>query len=323
MIVAGIDEAGYGPLLGPLVVGSCAIELPGLLGDEDPPCLWTRLKKVVSRTRSRTGQRLHVNDSKAVYTPAAGLRELERSVLSMHAGYDRFAPTLDALLASVAPSVVQPIAASRWYQPLRDEPFPLEQEAMSIQVFANAFKSEQARTGTRLVYLNAQVLLERELNQQLHATRNKSSVLFSTTAIHLDHLLRRFGNQDLVVFCDRQGGRSHYGHLLRLMFEEWDLRIVCEEDSRAEYHLLQGDARVRVIFAEKAEARCLSVAVASMLSKYLREALMRRFNAWWRQWLPELAPTAGYYQDGTRFLREIDAKRRELDIPDVELIRSR
>jgi ribonuclease HII len=80
---------------------------------------------------------------------------------------------------------------------------------------------------------------------------------------------------------------------------------------------------VRLIFTEKAEAQCLPVAVASMLSKYLREAMMRRFNAWWRQHLPDVAPTAGYYGDGVRFLQDIDAKRRELAIPDADLIRSR
>ena len=67
----------------------------------------------------------------------------------------------------------------------------------------------------------------------------------------------------------------------------------------------------------------MSVAVASMLSKYLREGLMRRFNAFWRKYLPDVTPTAGYYNDGQRFLQDIDIKRRELGIADELLIRSR
>ena len=67
----------------------------------------------------------------------------------------------------------------------------------------------------------------------------------------------------------------------------------------------------------------MSVALASMLSKYLREGLMRRFNAFWRQYLPDVAPTAGYYGDGQRFLQDIDAKRREMGIRDELLIRAR
>jgi len=48
MILAGIDEAGYGPLLGPLVVGCCAFEIEGE-ATEGVPCLWKRLTKLVSR----------------------------------------------------------------------------------------------------------------------------------------------------------------------------------------------------------------------------------------------------------------------------------
>ena len=68
MVIAGIDEAGYGPLLGPLVVGCCAFEVDG--DDLDPladakswPCLWKRLRRYVSRNRSKTGRKLHVNPS--------------------------------------------------------------------------------------------------------------------------------------------------------------------------------------------------------------------------------------------------------------------
>jgi hypothetical protein len=80
---------------------------------------------------------------------------------------------------------------------------------------------------------------------------------------------------------------------------------------------------VRILFCEKAESQCLPVAVASMLSKYIREALMVRFNAFWKQHLPDVTPTAGYYQDGSRFLADIHDKRLELGIPDDLLIRAR
>jgi hypothetical protein len=50
---------------------------------------------------------------------------------------------------------------------------------------------------------------------------------------------------------------------------------------------------------------------------------MRRFNAYWRAQLPGVEPTAGYYSDGMRFLKDIEAKRVELGIPEEHLVRCR
>ena len=146
------------------------------------------------------------------------------------------------------------------------------------------------------------------------ATRNKSNVLFSVTAGHLDDLLLAYGQKKLVIICDRQGGRGHYGPMLRLMFDEWLLEIVSEVESRSEYRLIKGGHSVRIVFVEKAETQCMPVALASMLSKYLREAMMHRFNVYWRRQLPGIIPTAGYHTDGMRFLGDIQHKRRELGV---------
>ncbi len=58
--------------------------------------------------------------------------------------------------------------------------------------------------------------------------------------------------------------------------------------------------------APRADARDGFVALASIVSKTLREEWMDVFNAFWASHVPGLRPTAGYPVDAARFRRAVE-----------------
>ena len=183
------------------------------------PAYGSGCESTLSKNRCKSGRKIHVNDSKLVYNTSAGLKELERSMLSLVAASGQWCTTLDELLDRVRHRRNE-AAGYAWYAPPEGEAFPSRTGGNFVQLFAKSLRVEMERSATRCVHLCAQVVFERRFNQMIEATRNKGAALFSIAAMHLDHLLRTYGEGDLVIVCDRQGGREHYGSLLRLMFPE-------------------------------------------------------------------------------------------------------
>jgi hypothetical protein len=72
--------------------------------------------------------------------------------------------------------------------------------------------------------------------------------------------------------------------------------------------------RVQVTFEPRADVNHFCVALASMISKYLRELLMMEFNRFWQARVPKLKSTAGYPLDARRFWAEIRPAASELGI---------
>ena len=93
MIICGVDEAGYGPTLGPLVMTACALRVPDGPGGPD---VWEILADWVARSPVRRETRLVVADSKKMYSPATGLWRLEETVLAfLQAGGRHFGMKVD------------------------------------------------------------------------------------------------------------------------------------------------------------------------------------------------------------------------------------
>ena len=97
-LLVGIDEAGYGPHLGPLVVAAAAMEFRGdALPDPD---LWPALAEHVHKRPAGAKGRVIICDSKIAHAGPRGDAHLERAVLGALAAMGRRPRNLDELLAT-------------------------------------------------------------------------------------------------------------------------------------------------------------------------------------------------------------------------------
>ena len=85
------------------------------------------------------------------------------------------------------------------------------------------------------------------------------------------------------------------------------MTILEEAPGRSKYQIACAklNRRIAVQFQPESEAKHMPVALASMLAKLTREMMMARFNAYWCGRMPELKPTAGYRNDGWRWLQDV------------------
>ncbi len=300
--IVGIDEAGYGPSLGPLLIGASVWDLADEHADAD---LWSLLGAAVTRDAARRDWRLRIGDSKEVFDRKHGLAPLERVVLTLAQAADLNCDGLGAFLAALG-ATVAPTPTTPWYADLA-QPLPLDASFGSTAGVRARLLAAMNAAEARLATLRACVLTEDALNARLAHTHNKAAVLVERILRLIDwvdtHTPASFRRIHFRV--DRLGGRSHYTPLLLSSFPDRALRVEAESETTSRYRLSRGDRQWTIEFSVDADRRHLPVALASMLAKYLRESLMDRFNAYWRRWVPALRPTAGYYTDAQRFLKDI------------------
>jgi hypothetical protein len=310
-IVAGMDEAGYGPLLGPLVVCCWAFEVVDAASDVTD--LWKRLSTAVCRRPNDKRGRIAIDDSKTLKgsKDAAGhpLRHLERGVLCALGALGADAAGVpipegeEPLLARLALDPAPPLP---WYAGTPPASLPLCHARDELALSANRLRVAMDHAGVRPRGCRAVLVEPAELNRMAAAAGSKGAVngwAAMRLALQLHDALP---DADIDLACDRHGGRTRYREELARAFPDAAVRVLEESETASRYELRQGRGCLRVHFETQADARHLAVALSSMTAKYLRELRMARLNRFFTERLPSLQPTAGYVQDGRRFMAAVE-----------------
>jgi len=305
LIYAGIDEAGYGPMLGPLCLGCTVFAVAEHDPASGPPNLWRRLSSAVCRSKRDKRKRIAIDDSKNLKGAATTksvhpLHHLERGVLAMlHAKGDEI-PTTDTKLFDTL-QITQP--QHPWYAGCTDLPVAVARDPLRIA--AARLQRAMRANGVTCELLQCEVVDANELNAQVDHTGSKAAVNLTTALRLVDQIRKRFGNQHPRIVIDRHGGRVRYLRDLQLAWPEASIRVLAEEPSFSRYQLEVANQYLTITFSTEAEHKHLPVAAASMLAKYVRELFMLRMNRYFQSHQPELKPTAGYVQDARRYLADI------------------
>ncbi len=309
----GVDEAGYGPNLGPLVIGGTLWRIEQPSGDLAALDLYQRLHKVIANKPGP--QHLAIADSKVIYAKRKDWSLLEEAVL---ATYD---PTTSVLPIWQGPCEVDLTdeavgAHAPWYQGW-DTPFPVHTSDEIVARRREALNAAYQDEGVKLTEVQCMFLTAKRFNARLAKCDNKSTLLSQATMGLVCRLLQGIPpgeSHSVRIVCDKHGGRDYYLGLLQHFFPDAWWQPLEESKAVSRYTTEVGTHQVTIEFRSKGEG-FLPTALASIYAKFHREVAMLAFNRYWAKHVPGIGETAGYPVDARRFADETEAARQKLGIP--------
>lgn len=315
-LMIGIDEAGYGPNMGPLVVCATAWRAPLEL----EVCELSQMlaPEFQSKPLRKGSKHVPMGDSKLINQGKTGFASLSagaRFLLEAIAKSHR-SQSVDEVLAWMSPEDFERIKRVPWYsncclpRECADNPWELENSS-----FQDAEK-KMAQLGLSLLDARTRVVDEPEFNRQVDRIGNKSSLL-SELSLNLARMIvdrNAAVDEPIFVYCDKHGGRNRYQSFLMASFDQEWFSVQAEGQHRSEYQANWAGSPMTIQFQVDGDSIFPSAA-SSILCKWIREEHMLKLNTFWQSKSESvIAPTAGYYVDAIRFSKQIEPLSQKLNL---------
>ena len=332
--VIATDEAGYGPKLGPLVIGATAYCVDAVSQDD-----LVQHFAPLSQPHRVNDAVVLVNDSKTVFKPKSAIGARRDPLANLHATVSvanawcsdssrndssRNDSTSKHSTSDLA-SWLKETASQDW-DDIKQSPWLAEIQQVE---FLNGSEIESvvkswSDAGIQLTGVQCRAITAAKFNAACREGRNKADLLSqSTLGLVRDLLHKPTSAAETRVYCDRHGGRRYYAGVLTDVLRGAEVEVISESKAESSYRVKYQGHASEFHFTVKGDSFA-PVALSSIYAKYIRERSMQSFNRYFATIHREpLKPTAGYPSDANRFLQDIAPTLRREKIADGELIRVR
>lgn len=325
LIIIGIDEAGYGPMLGPLCVGMSACRVDRWSPGDSAPDIWSLLSSSVCTSlkewRAAKQSPIPVADSKTLKLANSDHADRRSPTMHLERGVLCFLRQLsEGRLPDHDVQLVQQLgtqwpdrgAAADWFGGAPRE-LPESWTTGQLAIGSSGLQAALDRAGVSMLAMHCRMIEVDRFNAivQESGSKSQATLVAITEYVRWAWNAHAAGSDAVSVVCDRLGGRERYGSTIAQMLSVGPECVGAIEETplRSRYLVQQDGRKLHVTFAVEGEKQHLPIALASMTAKWVRELAMARFNRYWRERAEhelemELKPTAGYTTDARRWLRD-------------------
>ena len=312
-LLVGVDEAGYGPSMGPLTICATAWRVPGSFAACEMSSLLE--PEFLAKPMRPNSTHIPIGDSKKIHRDTLAVEGLILGARFLCSEIDgnidgAIHSEWDSNINAFARQDWERLATIPWYEKLPSAHIAMHDRSIADQRAYFGKASEKLKSQSiKLVGIRMRVIDEVEFNLQVDSKGNKSTILSESSLELVKQAISEFGKvgEEVEVYCDKHGGRNRYQAILTFMFDDEWFAIEIEGRACSRYMATWDGHATQIQFKVDGDSIFPSAA-ASIIAKWTREELMNRLNGFWRTKVAgDIAPTAGYYVDALRFAKAIES----------------